>query len=71
MLFILSILALLPQLFAARYDPLQVQFNLNQNQSATNPLDYWGEWSNHTYNPSPSNWRFPFYTFFLDRYALI
>ncbi|KAH0558454.1 hypothetical protein GP486_004889 [Trichoglossum hirsutum] len=54
---------------ALRYDPAQVSYNLNENQSAGNPLDYWGEWGNHTYNPSPSNWRLPFYSFFLDRFV--
>lgn len=55
--------------FGLRYLPDQVEFNLNQNQTAVNPLDYWGQWSSHTYNPSPGNWRFPFYTLFLDRFV--
>ena len=54
---------------AYRYDPAYAQYNLNTNQTATNPLDYWGEWSGHTYTKSPSNWRFPFYTLFLDRFV--
>src|SRR5579862_8837680 len=54
---------------ALRYDPAQVTYNLNQNESAVNPLDFWGEWPDHTYYPSPPNWRFPFYSFFLDRYV--
>ena len=65
--FALATLSTLSQ--ALRYDPSQVAFNLNQNQTATNPTDYWGEWDNHTYNPSPSSWRFPFYTLFLDRFV--
>ena len=44
------------------YDPAQLDYNLNQNPSATHPKDYWGTWENHEYNPSPSNWRFPYYT---------
>ena len=52
---------------ALRYDPAQVGFNLNTNQTAVHPLDYSGKWDNHEYHPSPSNWRFPFYTLFLDR----
>jgi alpha-1,3-glucan synthase len=52
---------------AAPFIEEEVLYNLNTNQSATNPLDYWGVWSNHSYNPSPTNWRFPFYSFFLDR----
>ena len=54
---------------ALRYDPQYVDYNLNQNQAAVNPLDYWGEWDNHTFHPSPENWRFPFYTLFLDRFV--
>ncbi|KAL8766393.1 MAG: hypothetical protein Q9209_006827 [Squamulea sp. 1 TL-2023] len=54
---------------ALRYDPAQVAFNLNENQTATDPTQYWGQWDNHTYHPSPSNWRFPFYTLFLDRFV--
>ncbi|KAN0076355.1 putative alpha-1,3-glucan synthase [Elaphomyces granulatus] len=51
------------------YDPAYLDYNLNQNQSATNPLDYWGAWPNHQYHPSPDNWRFPIYTLFLDRFV--
>jgi len=54
---------------AAPFIEQEVLYNLNTNQSATNPLDYWGAWPNHSYNPSPTNWRFPFYSFFLDRYS--
>ena len=54
---------------ALRYDPEQVPWNLNTNQTASHPVDYWGQWDGHTYNPSPSNWRFPIYTLFLDRYV--
>ncbi|KAF2804995.1 alpha-1,3-glucan synthase Ags2 [Mytilinidion resinicola] len=50
-----------------RYDPAFADYNLNQNQDAISPLDYWGQWENHTFTPSPDNWRFPFYAFFLDR----
>ena len=51
------------------YDPAFVDYNLNQNPNADQPVDYWGEWENHTYQPSPANWRFPFYTITLDRYV--
>lgn len=44
-------------------------YNLNENETATNPAEYWGEWPNHTYFPSPENWRFPIYTLFLDRFV--
>ena len=54
---------------ALRYDPAEVGYNLNENETAVDPLDYWGQWDNHTYNPSPSIWRMPFYTMFLDRFV--
>ncbi|TVY93725.1 Cell wall alpha-1,3-glucan synthase [Lachnellula willkommii] len=54
---------------ALRFDQEYISHNLNQNETATNPLDYNGSWENHTYHPSPSNWRLPFYTVFLDKYA--
>ncbi|KAJ5998275.1 hypothetical protein N7451_006085 [Penicillium sp. IBT 35674x] len=49
------------------YDTPLVDWNLNQNQSAQGPIDYWGAWPDHEYHPSPDNWRFPIYTIFLDR----
>lgn len=52
-----------------RYDPKEVDYNLNQNPIATSPLDYSGAWPNHTYYPSPANWRFPIYSLFLDRFV--
>lgn len=54
---------------ALRYDPSQVDYNLNQNVTATDPLDYWGSWDNHSYHPSPANWRLPIYSLFLDRFV--
>ena len=52
-----------------RFDPQQVGFNLNENETATDPMDYWGEWANHEYFPSPINWRMPMYTLLLDRFV--
>lgn len=54
---------------ALRFDPSQIAYNINTNQTANDPLDYWGGWQNHTFHPSPSNWRIPFYTVLLDRFA--
>lgn len=54
---------------ALRYDPSQIAHNLNVNQSAQEAVFYWGEWQNHTFHPSPANWRLPFYTVLLDRFA--
>jgi hypothetical protein len=55
--------------FALRYDPQLSDYNLNENKTAKRVLDYSGKWTGHTYKPSPSNWRFPFYTLFVDRFA--
>lgn len=44
-------------------------YNLNQNIAATTPLEYWGEWKDHVFHPSPDNWRMPFYSLFLDRFV--
>lgn len=63
------LLALLPTSFGLPYFEDQVEYNLNQNQTATNPLDYWGQWENHSFYPSPENWRMPFYTITLDRFV--
>ncbi|ORY61497.1 alpha amylase [Pseudomassariella vexata] len=78
-MFSLRISTLLLALFTAapttlvhglKYTLSEKDYNLNQNPTATNPLDYSGQRdSNHTYAKSPDNWRFPFYTVFLDRYA--
>jgi len=64
-----TILALITFTGALRYSPDQVGYNLNENQTATDPLDYWGEWNDHVYHPSPANWRMPMYTFFVDRFV--
>jgi alpha-1,3-glucan synthase len=54
---------------AYRYDPAYIAYNLNTNRSAREPINYWGERTGHTFHPSPSNWRFPFYTIQLDRFV--
>jgi alpha-1,3-glucan synthase len=54
---------------ALRYDERYVDWNLNMNQDAVDPLDYFTVYDNHTYHPSPDNWRFPFYSFFMDRFV--
>ncbi|KAF7715965.1 Alpha-1,3-glucan synthase [Penicillium ucsense] len=55
--------------FAWPYDEALAAYNLNENKQTRNPAEYWGEWPNHTYHPSPENWRFPIYTLFLDRFV--
>ncbi len=52
-----------------KFDVREVDYNLNGNKAASNPLEYSGEWPNHKYHASPDNWRFPFYTLMLDRFV--
>ena len=67
---ILSLLALLPQATdALRWHADLIPWNLNQNQNAQHPTEYWGEWEDHSYTPSPQNWRFPFYALTQDRFV--
>lgn len=66
--YLLVLLIVAPIIYGLRWDSDQIGYNLNENQTATHPTDYWGQWENHTYHPSPKNWRFPFYTITLDRY---
>ncbi|KAK5706292.1 hypothetical protein LTR97_001279 [Elasticomyces elasticus] len=56
---------------ASWYDEAEADWNLNANQNAANPLEYSiPDWpGGHTYNPSPKNWRVPFYSFLLDRFV--
>lgn len=51
-----------------KYTLSEVDYNLNVNKTATNPLDYSVE-ERANYTASPDNWRFPFYTVFLDRFV--
>ena len=66
---LLGWLLLLPRVVALKYDSEQVAWNLNTNPTASNPLDYSGEWEQHAFHPSPPNWRMPFYTVMLDRFV--
>lgn len=52
-----------------RYHEDFIDYNLNTNKEATDPLDYSASRPGHTYHKSPEDWRFPFYTIFLDRLA--
>jgi alpha-1,3-glucan synthase len=54
---------------AAPFDERELDWNLNTNQKTLDPLEYSGEWESHVYTASPDNWRFPFYTLFLDRFV--
>ncbi|TKA61864.1 hypothetical protein B0A49_10883, partial [Cryomyces minteri] len=57
------------QVSALRFDPNEVGWNLNENQAASDPSQYSGKWDNHAFHASPTNWRFPFYSLFLDRFV--
>jgi alpha-1,3-glucan synthase len=53
-----------------KYEASEAPWNLNTNRTATNPLDYAGSrGADFKYAESPSNWRVPFYTVFLDRFV--
>jgi alpha-1,3-glucan synthase len=72
----IRLVILVPLLFSClstirgmQYDPAYVQWNLNTAPQATDVLQYSGVWENHTFHPSPGNWRFPFYTVMLDRFV--
>ncbi|PSK36035.1 Cell wall alpha-1,3-glucan synthase ags1 [Elsinoe australis] len=54
---------------ALQYDPAYTNWNLNMNENTANPMEYYTTYDNHTYHPSPENWRFPFYSFFVDKFA--
>lgn len=54
---------------ALQYDPAYTNWNLNMNEDTANPMEYYTTYDNHTYHPSPENWRFPFYSFFVDKFA--
>lgn len=67
----LSLAALAAISSASYYDPAEVDYNLNAAQNAATVLDYdipsWP--SDFQHHASPDNWRFPFYSFFLDRFV--
>ncbi|KAK0729653.1 hypothetical protein B0H67DRAFT_559297 [Lasiosphaeris hirsuta] len=67
--FLVSLIAFALPSLSLPYLPEHEDYNLNQNKTATSPLDYWGEWPDHEYHPSPENWRMPFYSLFLDRFV--
>ena len=48
LLLITHLLLAASRLAALHYDPEHVLYNLNQNQTAEGPLDYWGQWENHS-----------------------
>lgn len=57
------------QTAALRFQQQFIDYNLNQNRTAVEVADYYGIWDNHSFCPSPTNWRVPFYTLFLDKFV--
>ena len=46
------------------------EWNVNFNEDPSDPSKYYGEWKNHTYYPSPQDWRNEsIYQFVTDRFA--
>ncbi|KAH6637311.1 glycosyltransferase family 5 protein [Chaetomium tenue] len=68
-----TLFAATPLVSGLKYDASEVDYNLNRNRTAVSPLDYWGSRQDDDpdfeYAASPSNWRVPFYTVFLDRFV--
>jgi alpha-1,3-glucan synthase len=54
---------------AAPYNATYAEYNLNTNQNAQSPLDYDTSFVPSQYTPSPDNWRFPYYTILMDKFA--
>ena len=52
----------------AQWTESNAPYNINQNKTAKNPVDYSADWNGHVYFPSPTDWRFPFYTIMVDRF---
>jgi alpha-1,3-glucan synthase len=67
---ILGLAALLAPVLAAPYNETYAGYNLNTNTNAQSPLDYDTSFVPSNYTPSPSNWRFPFYTVLMDKFAV-
>ncbi|CAB90796.2 cell wall alpha-1,3-glucan synthase Mok11 [Schizosaccharomyces pombe] len=67
--FFLYIVILDKHAWCAPFNNLLTDWNLNTNVSALDPSDYWGEWENHEFFPSPEHWRFPIYTIAIDKWV--
>jgi len=65
----LGLLSLATFASAAPYNETYAPWNLNSNQNAQSPLDYDTDNVPSSYFPSPDNWRFPFYTVLMDKFA--
>ena len=66
---LLGLAALASSAFAAPYNETYAEYNLNTNQNANSPLDYDTSFLPTSYHPSPDNWRIPYYTILMDKFA--
>ena len=54
---------------AAPYNETYAAWNINTNKNAQSPMEYDTDFIPKSYFPSPDNWRFPFYTILMDKFA--
>jgi len=66
---ILGLWSLVTLVSAAPYNETYAAWNLNTNKNAQSPMDYDTDFIPKSYFPSPDNWRFPFYTILMDKFA--
>ena len=65
----LGLAPLIASALAAPYNETYAEYNLNTNQNAQSPLDYDTDFVPAQYHPSPDNWRIPYYTILMDKFA--
>ena len=69
-LLLYTLFATIARVSGLKFDASEADWNLNTNRLATNPLEYSGSRQDgFNYTQSPTNWRMPFYTVFLDRFV--
>ena len=66
---LLGLAPLIASALAAPYNETYAEYNLNTNQNAQSPLDYDTSFVPAQYHPSPANWRIPYYTILMDKFA--
>lgn len=66
---LLGLTPFIVSVLAAPFNETYASYNLNTNQDAQSPLDYDTDFVPSAYHPSPDNWRFPFYTVLMDKFA--
>ena len=66
---LLGLAPLIASALAAPYNEEYAEYNLNTNQNAQSPTDYDTNFVPAQYHPSPDNWRFPYYTILMDKFA--